>query len=124
MRPRPDVGVQQWMRQLERAGLPVVVSAMTVEEIVFGLERKPHAAKQVWFDRFLSFSTVLPVTDRIARRAGEMRALLAAQGQVREQTDMLIAATAQVHALTLVTRNVRDFDRCGVAVLNPFGDLT
>ena len=34
--------------------------------------------------------------------------------------DMLIAATAQIHALTLVTRNVRDFDGCGIAVLNPF----
>ena len=45
---------------------------------------------------------------------------LALAGQVREQADMLIAATAQIHALTLVTRNVRDFDGCGIAVLNPF----
>jgi predicted nucleic acid-binding protein len=33
---------------------------------------------------------------------------------------MLIAATAQIHALTVVTRNVRDFDGCGIGVLNPF----
>jgi predicted nucleic acid-binding protein len=33
---------------------------------------------------------------------------------------MMIAATAQVHGLTLVTRNTREFDGCGVAVLNPF----
>jgi predicted nucleic acid-binding protein len=63
---------------------------------------------------------VLPVTDAIARRGGEMRAALAARGQVRSQADMLIAATAQVHALTVVTRNVRDFDDCGIALLNPF----
>jgi toxin FitB len=39
---------------------------------------------------------------------------------VRTQPDMFIAATAQVHALTLVTRNVRDFEHCGIAVLDPF----
>jgi predicted nucleic acid-binding protein len=120
MRPRPDPGVGQWMLRLEGGGFRVVVSAMTVDEIVFGLERKPHPAKSVWFDRFLVNSTVLPVTDAIARRAGGLRAQLAAQGRVREQADMLIAATAQVHALTLVTRNVRDFDGCGIALLNPF----
>ena len=49
-----------------------------------------------------------------------MRGVLAARGQVRHMADMLIAATAQIHALTLVTRNVRDFDGCGIAVLNPF----
>ena len=52
-----------------------------------------------------------------------MRAQLATRGHVRSQADMLIAATAQVHALTLVTRNVRDFDGCGIAVLNPFTTL-
>ena len=39
---------------------------------------------------------------------------------MRAQPDMLIAATAQIHGLTVVTRNVRDFDGCGIAVLNPF----
>ena len=70
--------------------------------------------------RFAVRVRVLPVTEDIARRAGELRAQMALIGQVRQQPDMLIAATAQVHALTLVTRNVRDFDDCGIAVLNPF----
>jgi predicted nucleic acid-binding protein len=120
MRPRPDAGVVQWAQRLTQGAFPIVVCAMTVDEIIYGLARRPHPAKMIWFDRFLQNSTVLPVTDTVARRAGELRAQLAARGQTREQADMLIAATAQVHALTLVTRNVRDFDGCGIAVLNPF----
>ena len=100
--------------------MTLVISAITVDEIIFGLQWRPHAAKMAWFGRFMQIATVLPVTESIARRAGELRAQLALVGQVREQADMLIAATAQVHALTLVTRNVRDFDGCGIAVLNPF----
>ncbi len=120
MRPRPEKGVLQWKDRLEAHAIPLVVSAITVDEIVFGLQWRPNAAKSAWFGGFLLRVRVLPVTEDIARRAGEMRAQLALIGQVRQQPDMLIAATAQVHALTLVTRNVRDFDDCGIAVLNPF----
>ena len=120
MRPRPEAGVLKWKDRVEESASPLVVSAITVDEIVFGLQWRPHAAKTDWFGRFLQRVTVLPVTENIARRAGEMRAQLALVGQVRQQADMLIAATAQVHALTLVTRNVRDFDGCAIAVLNPF----
>jgi predicted nucleic acid-binding protein len=38
----------------------------------------------------------------------------------RTQADMLIAATAALHGLTLATRNERDFEDCGVTVINPF----
>ena len=120
MRPRPANGVEQWKNRLEESGMALVISAITVDEIIFGLQWRPHAAKMAWFGRFMQLATVLPVTEIIARRAGEIRAQLALVGQVREQADMLIAATTQVHALTLVTRNVRDFDGCGIAVLNPF----
>lgn len=120
MRPRPDSGVELWSGRLEGSAMAFAVSAITVDEIIFGLQWRPNVAKMAWFRRFLERANVLPVTETIARRAGEMRAQLALAGQVRAQPDMLIAATTQVHALTLVTRNVRDFDGCGIAVLNPF----
>ena len=56
----------------------------------------------------------------IARRAGELRGQLLTRGRNRSQADMLIVVTARIHALTIDTRNVRDFDGCGVGVLNPF----
>jgi len=96
------------------------MSVISLDEILFGLTRKPRPRSLAVFNALVVNYTVLDVTQVIARRAGEMRGLLAARGQVRSQADMLIAATAQVHAFTLVTRNVRDFEGCGIVVLNPF----
>jgi len=116
MRPAPDAGVVRWAEVQEA----LCISVITVDEIVFGLRRRNSPRLAAWFDRFIEQVKVLDITPAVARRAGEMRALLQASGQVRTQADMLIAASAQVHGLTLVTRNTRDFDGCGIAVLNPF----
>ncbi len=56
----------------------------------------------------------------MAERSGVMRGELRARGITRSQADTLIAATAQVLGLTLVTRNVRDFEGCRIDLLNPF----
>jgi len=66
------------------------------------------------------YCDVFPVTVEIARRCGAMRARLRAAGALRTQADMLIAATALEHDLVLVTRNERDFDGCGLRLVNPF----
>jgi len=63
---------------------------------------------------------ISPVTIEIARCSGVLRGRFAARGRQRTQADMLIAATAQLNQLTLVTRNIRDFENCGVALLDPF----
>jgi len=113
----PNAGVVGWAG---RAGI-VSVSAVTVEEIFYGLSWSPNSAVQRWFERFfLERADVLPVTAKIARWAGDLRGTLRARGKVRSQADMLIAATAAVHGLTLATRNVQDFESCGIKILNPF----
>ena len=116
----PNAGVLAWAQAAEASQAQLWVSTITVHEIVYGLAKRPHPLKLAWLEHFLARYRVLDVTETIARGAGERRGFLAACGQVRHVADMLIAATAQVHALTLVTRNVRDFDGCGIAVLNPF----
>lgn len=51
-----------------------------------------------------------------------MRGRFRSQGITRSQADILIGATAAVHQLTLVTRNIRDFEGCGILLLNPFNE--
>jgi toxin FitB len=65
----------------------------------------------------------LPVTTTISEYAGNLRGFHRTKGRVRHQADMLIAATAKIHDLTLVTRNTKDFDNCGIAILNPFEQI-
>jgi len=113
----PNPGVLAWAESVSLVSLSVV----TVEEIFFGLTRKPNQRIQSWFESFLVASCdICHVTPEVARCCGLLRGRLAARGRQRTQADMLIAATAQINQLTLVTRNLRDFEDCGIALLDPF----
>jgi predicted nucleic acid-binding protein len=116
-RRRPNPGVITWAGQATAIGLSVV----TLEEIGYGLSSRPNPRVTAWFERFLAEQCrVFPVTSEIALRSGDLRGRFRARGQTRTQADMLIAATALSHRLTLVTRNEGDFEGCGITVLNPF----
>lgn len=116
-RPRPNPGVLAWASVQSSIALSVV----TVEEIFYGLAWKPNQRISEWFEEFLSSRCqVLPVTIEVARQCGRLRGWLTGRGIVRTQADLLIAATAQIHQLTLVTRNVGDFQECAIPLLNPF----
>ena len=67
-----------------------------------------------------NYINVLDVTYSISRRAGALLGKFQSKGTVRTQADILIAATAIEHNLILVTKNVRDFEDCNAALLNPF----
>lgn len=100
------------------------LSCLTLGEIRVGIERlRPRDAVQATaLEMWLLTLTpeyrdrVLPIDAAIAETWGRIRA---AAGPL-PITDGLIAATAKVHNLTVVTRNVRDFKRTGVPVLNPW----
>jgi predicted nucleic acid-binding protein len=116
-RPRPAPRVIAWAGQLDT----VTISAVTLDEVFFGLTTKPNVRVLRWFEAFLDADCrVLDVTAPIARHAGILRGQLAKRGQIRSQADMLIAATAALHGLSLATRNTRDFEACGISVIDPF----
>lgn len=116
-RPKPNPGVLSWGRSITR----VTLSAVTLEEIQYGLAWKPNNRIRDWFDRFMEdFCDIVPVTPEIAIYAGQLRGAFQAKGVSRTQADMMIAATASVHSLTLVTRNTRDFEGCNLQLRNPY----
>ena len=116
-RPRPAPAVARWAARLDAAA----VSVITVDEVFYGLTVKPRPQILGWFERFFDGECrVLDVTGPIARHAGLLRGQLAAKGRPRTQADMLIAATAAIHGLSVATRNTRDFTGCGVSVVDPF----
>jgi predicted nucleic acid-binding protein len=116
-RPQPNSGVLQWSADVSS----ITLSVITLEEISYGLTSRPNTRIQAWFGQFLdSYCQIIPITPEIALLTGKMRGKLRNQGKTRSQADMLIAATAQIYQLTLVTRNTRDFKDCDILLLNPF----
>lgn len=118
---RPNRGVERWYDTASDPDLHL--SVMTVAEFRKGLARlrakdpERAAALALWLDHLLVpyGSRVLPITPDIANVWGELNG-----PQPLPIIDAFIAATAIVHDMVLVTRNVKDFERTGVRLLNPF----
>lgn len=120
-RTRPDPRVVAWIGRADRAALHI--SVLTVGELLRGsvaiARRDPRAGqglsqwlagiKELYADR------IVPVDGHIAETWGRLSA-----DRPRAIIDTLLAATALVHRMTLVTRNVRDVHDTGVALLNPW----
>ena len=97
------------------------LSVVTVGEIERGIgqqqRRDPSFAMDLafWLDRVLAWygDRILPVDAATARRWGQLSAVLG-----NDSADLLIAATALEHGLTVVTRNARHFEPTGVHIVN------
>ena len=119
---RADKNVMQWADSVDAADL--YLSAITVQELEMGVllaeRRDPSqgAIFRTWFQSHVlpAFAgRILPVDTAVAQRCAALHV-----PDPRPAMDSLIAATALVHGMTLVTRNVADFLSSGVAILNPW----
>ncbi len=117
---RPHGAVVAWLQSVADADL--YLSAVTLGEIQTGVEltREQDASKaaeiEAWADMVANAYNVLPMDANTFR----VWARLLHRKSDALYEDAMIAATATVHALTVVTRNVRDFSDFGVKLLNPF----
>ncbi len=119
-RARPHGAVLAWLEGVEDSDLHI--AAVTIGEIQAGIEitREQDGARaaelELWLEAIAQTFNVLAMDAPIFRTWS--RLMHRRTGDPME--DAMIAATARVHNLTVVTRNVRDFEVFGVVTLNPF----
>jgi len=119
-KPRPHGGVVAWLNHKQDEQL--FLSAVTLGEVQASIERTrrqdPAKANEIehWLDQLADSYQILPLDTPCFREWG--RLMDQKPDQLLE--DGMIAATARIHGLTVVTRNERDFRQFDVRILNPF----
>jgi len=121
-RPKPHLNASRWFDEQDAASL--FVSVLTIGEIEKGIAALPTGRKKValsgWIATLRSTyaDRLLPIDPAIAAIWGRVTARVERDGGALGVVDGLIAATALHHGYTVVTRNVGDFRKTGVALLN------
>ena len=119
---RANASVALWADSVHAADL--YISVITVQELEIGValalrrDAQQGAVLRNWMDRHVlpAFENrILPVDLAVAQRSAQLNV-----PDPRPVRDGLIAATALVHAMAVVTRNVADFQQCGVSLINPW----
>ena len=87
------------------------ISVVTYYEVLNGLYYKDAKRQLAGFEKFVKLNNVLPMTEEIAKKSAEIFAALRKKGQIIGHNDVLIAGTAVVHNLTLITNNTKHFSR-------------
>jgi len=124
-RPSPSEGALRWLGA--QGPLSVFTTAITQAEILYGIEMLPAgkrrtrllaAVEKVLADEF--HGRLLPFDEDAARVFPKIVAGRDALGRPISQLDALIAAIARSRRAVLATRNTRDFDHCGLRIINPW----
>ena len=125
MKARPNAGVLAWLAEVDED--TVFLSVVTVTELRYGIERLATGKRRDRLDDWLRKDLgsrfegrILPVDVGIADACGRLVARSESLGRPIEPRDAFIAATAEVHGLTLVTRNASDFEPTVKAIVPPW----
>jgi len=124
-RPEPHRLVAQWIRSESETRL--YLSVLTMGELRKGIERLPESRKRKQIEAWLNnelrhrFSgRILAVDGEVAERWGLESAKAEQAGNPLPVVDGLLAATGLVHGMTVVPRNIRDMQRTGAKLWNPW----
>jgi toxin FitB len=125
VKPRPDPGFVRWLDEVDEDR--TYLSVITLGELRKGVQRLADGRRRDRLDRWLTGDLpgrfggrVLPVDAVVADEWGRVLARAGHAGSPVGGSDALIAATAKVHGLQIVTRNVRHFAATGVDVISPW----
>lgn len=125
MKPVPDLLVLRWLTRNEWNGM--CLTAISVAEVEYGLRRLPEGRrKQNLQRRFVETldanfdGQVLPFDVEAAHVYGHLLAQTVRAGMNVGELDIQIAAIAHVHGAILATRNTRDFEHCGLTLIDPW----
>lgn len=126
-KPRPNAGVVSWLAEADEDR--IFISVVTVAELRHGIERLAAGARRDRLDAWLTEQVplrfeerLLPVDAETAHAWGRIMARGQAAGRPVGTMDAFIAATAERHDMTLVTRNVSDFETLGIRLVNPWSN--
>lgn len=124
-KPQPNAVVMAWLNQHDTESF---VSILSLGEIRKGIAKREYKTGQRndrlndWFEQLAAAKRdyILPFDLRVLSIWGDLTGQAEAQGTPLAVIDSLIAATALAHNLTVVTRNIEDFRRCGANTFNPW----
>jgi len=125
MRPAPNTGLKNWVWQTPEQ--ETWLSVVTLGELQRGIERLPTTPRRLALEQWLANDIIQRFSGRmlsldaaVMLTWGTLYARLESAGRKLPSIDSLLAASALHHGLTLVTRNVTDFEAAGIPLLNPW----
>lgn len=126
---RPQTSVIEWIDSTKEE--QIYLSSLTIGEIFQGIELIPNGKKK---DKFLNWvnidllnrfqEKIIPITFEVAQKWGEISGVSEKAGKKLPVIDSLIAATGITFSLIVVTRNIKDLERTGAKILNPWSTKT